>query len=141
MKTVKAALLKLWLRVQEPRALSVIYFFAYLAISILGLTIVVDPPRTIQTSIGHGLLIGWGSMLLIGGALGSASVLPGIWWVERAATGFCMTAFLVYGVALTAVPVTQFSSRVISICFIIFSLLAFAARLVKIRHYAYDPEK
>jgi hypothetical protein len=52
-----------------------------------------------------------------------------------------MTALAVYGVAIAALPVTQVSVRVASICFVIFAILAFAARLVKIRHYAYDPEK
>jgi hypothetical protein len=132
---------RMWLRVQEPRALSVIYFFAYIAIGVLGLAVVTDPPRTVQTALGHTLLIAWGTMLLIGGGLGTISVLPGIWWLERAASGFCMTALAVYGVAIAALPITQVSVRVASICFVIFSILAFAARLVKIRHYAYDPEK
>lgn len=130
----------LWLKVQEPRALSVIYFFAYLAISVLGLAVAIDPPRSVQSSIGS-LVIVWGALLLIGGAIGSVSVLPGIWWLERAATGFCMTAISIYGVAVAAMPVTQVSTRIATLCFAIFALLAFAARLVKIRHYAYDPEK
>ena len=138
---LKSTLHLLWLRVQEPRALSAIYFFAYLVISILGLAVVIDPPRTIQSSIGHALLIAWGTMLLIGGALGSVSVLPGIWWMERAATGFCMTAIAIYGATVCFMPVTQVSIRIASLCFIIFALLAFATRLVKIRHFAYDPEK
>lgn len=131
----------LWLRVQEPRALSAIYFFAYLAIGVLGLAVVVDPPRSIQSSIGHILMTAWGMTLLAGGLIGSVSVLPGIWWLERAAAIFCMTAMGVYGIALLGVPVTQVSTRIASICFVIFAILAFAARLVKIRHHAYDPEK
>lgn len=138
---MKCRLMKLWLKVQEPRALSAIYFFAYLAIGILGLAVVIDPPRTVQSSIGHVLLIGWGAMLLVGGGLGATSVLPGIWWMERAASILCMTAIAIYGAAVCFVPVTQVSTRIASVCFIIFALLAFAARLVKIRHFAYDPEK
>lgn len=138
---MRSTLQILWLRVQEPRALSAIYFFAYLVISILGLAVVIDPPRTVQSSIGHVLLIGWGSMLLVGGLLGTISVLPGIWWMERAATGFCMTAIAIYGVTVCFQPVTQVSVRIASLCFIIFAILAFATRLVKIRHFAYDPEK
>lgn len=132
---------QLWLKVQEPRALSVIYFFAYLAIGLLGLFVATDPPRTVQSSLGQGLMIWWGVLLVFGGALGSVSVLPGIWWMERAATLCCMTAIAVYGGALVSLPVTQMSLRMASLCFVVFSILAFAARLVKIRHYAYDPEK
>jgi len=138
---MKCMLLNLWLKVQEPRALSVIYFFAYLVISVMGLAVAIDPPRAVQSATGTALMIVWGTLLLVGGALGSISVLPGIWWLERAATGFCMTAIGIYGAAIAAYPVNQISTRVATLCFVIFSLLAFAARLVKIRHYAYDPEK
>jgi hypothetical protein len=134
-------LIQLWLKVQEPRALSVIYFFAYLAVSVMGLAVAIDPPRAVQSATGGGLMIAWGALLLVGGALGSVSVLPGIWWLERAATGFCMTAIGIYGAAIATLPVSQASTRIATLCFVIFSLLAFAARLVKIRHYAYDPEK
>jgi len=140
-KPMKCMLLNLWLKVQEPRALSVIYFFAYLVISVMGLAVAIDPPRAVQSATGGGLMIIWGALLLVGGALGSISVLPGIWWLERAATCFCMTAIGIYGAAIAAYPVNQLSTRVATLCFVIFSLLAFAARLVKIRHYAYDPEK
>lgn len=138
---IKCRLLKLWLKVQEPRALSVIYFFAYLAIGLLGMFVATDPPRNVASSLGTGLLTFWGGLLLVGGALGSFSVLPGIWWLERAATLMCMTAVGIYGVTMASAPVTQLSLRMATLCFIAFSILAFAARLVKIRHYAYDPEK
>lgn len=138
---MRAAITSLWLKVQEPRALSAIYFFAYLAISVVGLAVVMDPPRSIQNSLGQGLMIGWGALLLIGGLLGAVSVLPGIWWLERAATGFCMTAITIYLIAVAALPVTQVSTRIATLGFATFALLAFATRLVKIRHFAYDPEK
>ncbi|MGO4143810.1 hypothetical protein AB4Y77_01885 [Paenarthrobacter sp. YAF11_1] len=133
-------LYSLWLKVQEPRALSVIYFFAYLAIGLLGLFVATDPPRTVS-GLGSALMIWWGALLLFGGALGSIAVLPGIWWLERAATGFCMTAIGLYGWGLATLPVTQVSARMATFCFVVFALLMFATRLVKIRHYAYDPEK
>ncbi|WP_422758298.1 hypothetical protein [Paenarthrobacter sp. C1] len=138
---MKSTLYSIWLKVQEPRALSVIYFFAYLAIGLLGLFVATDPPRNVQSSLGTGLLTFWGGLLLTGGALGSFSVLPGIWWLERAATLMCMTAIGIYGVTMAAAPITQLSLRMATLCFITFSILAFAARLVKIRQYAYDPEK
>jgi len=138
---IKCRLAALWLKIQEPRALSVIYFFAYVAISLLGLFVATDPPRTVQSSLGNPLMVWWGVLLLVGGVLGSVSVLPGIWWLERAATFCCMTAIAVYGGVLASLPVTQMSVRAASLCFIVFSILAFAARLVKIRHHAYDPEK
>lgn len=131
----------LWMKIQEPRALSVIYFLAYLVISVVGLAVAIDPPRTIQNSIGHGLMIGWGGLLLLGGILGAVTVLPGVWWLERSAAIACMTAIVIYGATVAGLPVTQFSTRIATLGFLAFAVLAFATRLVKIRHFAYDPEK
>ena len=141
MRATREFLLGLWERVQEPRALSAIYFFVYLAVAILGFAVLADPPRSIQSSIGHLLVSCWGAMLLVGGGIGTSTVLQGIWWLERAGAIMCMFAMAVYGVAVTGIPITQVSIRVATICFVIFAILAFAARLVKTRHYAYDPEK
>lgn len=138
---IREIISNLWLRIQEPRALSAIYFFIYVVVAILGLAVVVDPPRSIQSSIGLTLLACWGWMLLVGGGLGACTVLQGVWWLERAGAIACGFAMLIYGVAICGIPVTQFSVRVASICFVLFAILAFAARLVKTRHYAYDPEK
>lgn len=132
---------KLWLRVQEPRALSVIYFFVYLAVAVMGLAVISDPPRTIQSAIGQTLVGCWAVMLVVGGALGAGTVLQGAWWLERGGAILCMFAMLIYGVAYVGIPVTQVSLRVASISFVTFAILAFAARLVNTRRYAYDPEK
>jgi hypothetical protein len=139
--TVKATLHKLWLRVQEPRGQSGIYFFAYLAIFVLGLAVAVDPPRAVQGTTGHPLVVGWAGMLVAGGGLGAATTLQGAWFLERAAAILCGSAMLVYGIAVTAIPVSQTSLRVASVCSVIFSILAFAARLAKTSRHAYDPEK
>jgi hypothetical protein len=134
-------LARLWLRVQEPRALSAIYFFAYVAMTIVGIAVIVDPPRSVQGSIGHFLMIVWASLLLAGGAIGACSVLQGAWWLERAGAIACGFAMLIYGVAVAGLPTTQISLRIATLAFIVFAALAFAARLVKVSRFAYDPEK
>ncbi|MDQ0854771.1 lysylphosphatidylglycerol synthetase-like protein (DUF2156 family) [Arthrobacter sp. V4I6] len=132
---------RLWLRVQEPRALSVIYFFAYVAVTVVGLAVAADPPRSVQGTIGHTLMIVWSLLLLVGGVVGAGSVLQGAWWLERVGAIACGFAMLIYGVAITGLPATQISLRIATLSFIIFAALAFAARLVKVSRYAYDPEK
>lgn len=134
-------LTKLWLRVQEPRALSVIYFFAYSAVAVMGFAVTIDPPRTIQGTLGQTLVACWAAMLMAGGAIGAGTVLQGVWWLERAGAILCMFAMLIYGVAYIGLPVTQLSLRIASLSFVTFAILAFAARLVNTRRYAYDPEK
>ncbi|MDN4644915.1 hypothetical protein [Arthrobacter sp. PsM3] len=138
---MSTALLAIWLRIQEPRALSVIYFFAYLAVFGLGLAVVSDPPRTVQSSLGLTLVICWAWMLIIGGGIGAATALQGAWFLERGGAILCMFAMAIYGVSLAALPVSQPSLRIASLCYVIFSILAFAARLVKTRRYAFDPER
>jgi hypothetical protein len=138
---MKSALLKLWLRVQEPRALSVIYFFAYLAVFALGLLVVTDPPHAVQGTLGQTLVLCWAWMLIAGGGIGAGTALQGAWFLERAGAILCMFAMAIYGVAMAALPVSQQSLRAATLCFVIFSILAFAARLVNTRRYAYDPER
>lgn len=130
-----------WLRVQEPRALSVIYFFVYLAVTVMGVAVVVDPPRIVHSSIGPLLLFVWAGLLILGGGIGVTTVLQGAWWLERAGAIACMFAMAIYGAAISGAPISQGSQRVASLCFVIFAILAFAVRLVKTSKYSYDPEK
>lgn len=130
-----------WLRIPEPRALSVIYFFAYLAVFVLGIAVASDPPRAVQGPIGETLAVSWAGMLLVGGAIGAATALQGAWFLERAGAILCMFAMAIYGVAMASLPVSQHSLRTATLCFVIFSILAFAARLVNTRRYSYDPER
>lgn len=134
-------LVSLWRRIQEPRALSAIYFFAYLAVLVLGLAVAADPPRAVQGTVGETLVLWWAWMLLIGGGIGAATVLQGAWLFERAGSILCMFAMAIYGVAMSQLPVTQQSLRVATLSFVTFSILSFAARLVHTRRYSYDPEK
>ena len=130
-----------WLRIPEPRALSVIYFFAYLAVVVLGLAVVADPPRAVQGPIGELLTVAWAWMLLVGGSIGATTALQGAWFIERAGAILCMFAMAIYGISIASLPVTQHSLRTATLCFVVFSILAFAARLVNTRRYSYDPER
>lgn len=138
---MRAYALRLWSRVQEPRALSAIYFFAYVAVTIVGIAVAFDPPRALQGTIGHLLVVLWAGLLLVGGGIGACSVLQGAWWLERVGAIACGFAMLIYGVAISGTPAPQTSLRIATLAFIIFAALAFAARLVKVSRYAYDPEK
>lgn len=138
---MKALLYRLWLRVQEPRKQSVVYFLVYLGVTVLGAAILLDPPRNLQGTIGQVLVMTWAGMLVLGGGTGLATVLQGWWWLERAGTILCGFAMLVYGVGVIALPVTQISVRLATISFVMLGVLLFVARLLKTRHYSYDPEK
>ncbi|MET4135696.1 hypothetical protein [Pseudarthrobacter sp. PvP090] len=53
---------RLWLRIQEPRKQSVVYFLVYLGVTVLGAAIMLDPPRSLQGTIGQVLVVIWGVM-------------------------------------------------------------------------------
>jgi hypothetical protein len=132
---------RLWLRIQEPRKQTTVYFFVYLLTSTLGGAILADPPRSLQGTIGGTLVLIWAWMLVLGGGTGLATVLQGWWWLERAGAALCTFAMGVCGVAIWALPVTQVSMRLVTLCLMMLALLLFVARLLKTRHYSYDPEK
>ena len=107
--------MRLWLRIQEPRKQTTVYFFVYLLTAILGAAILTDPPRSLQGTIGGTLVLVWAVMLVLGGGTGLSTVLQGWWWLERAGTILCGFAMLVCGVAIWALPVTQISMRLVTL--------------------------
>lgn len=135
------ALHRLWLRIQEPRKQTAVYFLVYLGVTVLGAAILVHPPRSLQGTIEQVLVMAWAGMLVVGGGTGLLTVLQGWWWLERAGTWLCFFAMAVYGVAVGSLPVSQFSLRLATISFVMLGALLFVARLLKTKHYSYDPEK
>lgn len=131
----------LWLRVQEPRKQTAAYFFVYALTTTLGAAILIDPPRSLQGTIGQVLVMAWAAMLVLGGATGLLTVLQGWWWLERAGTALCGFAMLVYGAAISALPISQFSLRLATVAFMLLGFMVFLVRLLKTSHYSYDPEK
>jgi hypothetical protein len=130
-----------WLRIQEPRIVSVIQFFVYLAAAASGLAAVLSPPRSIEATAGAGLTLYWAWLLLLGGSLGAIAVLPGIWWLERSAVLACAGAALIYGVNIFALHLTESGNRLVQLFMILIVALHFATRWFRIRRYAYDPER
>ena len=138
---VKTFLWNLWLRVQEPRKQSAVYFLVYMITTVLGAALLIDPPRSLQGTLGQVLIMVWSGMLVVGGGTGMLTVLQGWWWIERAGTWMCGFAMLIYGLAISALPVTQMSLRLATLSFMLLGVLLFVVRILKTRHYSYDPEK
>ncbi|AIX99759.1 hypothetical protein ART_0161 [Arthrobacter sp. PAMC 25486] len=133
--------LAVWLRIQEPRIVTVIQFFIYLAATAGGLSAVLFPPRSIEATAGAGLTLYWAWLLLLGGVLGAVAVLPGIWWLERSAVIACIGASLIYGVNILALHLSESGNRLVQFFMIVIVALHFGARWFRIRRYAYDPER
>lgn len=133
--------LALWLRIQEPRIVSVIQFFVYLAAMAGGLAAVLSPPRSIEATAGAGITFYWAWLLLVGGTVGAVAVLPGVWWLERSAVLACTGAALIYAVNILALHVAENGNRLVQLFMIIIVALHFTKRWFSIRRYAYDPER
>lgn len=133
--------LVLWLRIQEPRIVSLLQFVVYLAAIAAGTSALLDPPRSIEGAMGPLLTTLWTAMLIGGGTLGAVGVLPGIWWVERPAVILCFGAAVIYAVTVLGLNAATPGNRLVQVFMVAIVALHFAARWFRIRRYAYDPEK
>lgn len=130
-----------WLRIREPRIISVTQFFIYLAATGGGLSAVLSPPRSIEATAGAGLTFYWAILLLVGGVLGAVAVLPGIWWLERSAVLACLGASLIYSVNVISLQISESGNRLVQLSMLTIVALHFVTRWFRIRRYAYDPER
>src|SRR5690625_7623628 len=89
--------LRLWMRIREPRIISVLRFFMYLGFLAGGIATIHSPPTSIQGAMGLPAMIMLGWLLAAGALMGAVSVLPGAWWLERAGVA---TVALSYSVDL-----------------------------------------
>lgn len=135
--------LALWLKIQEPRIVSVIQFFVYLLALAAGWAALAKPPRSVEVTAGQGLTFYWSIMLICGGVLGAITVLPGWWLFERAATIACLGSTVIYGVTIWSSHVAGSGSgnRIPQLCMVLIVAAHFAKRWFSIRRYAYDPER
>lgn len=131
----------IWLRIQEPRIITVIQFFTYMCAALGGLFALSSPPPTIAQTAGQGLTFYWAVLLLSGGLLGAVTSLPGWWLFERAATIACGGALLIYGVNLLFRSGEYNPNLLSSMFLILVGVLHFATRWCRIRRYAFDPER
>lgn len=136
-----AALERLWARIQEPKVITIYQFVIYTVVALTGLAAWFFPPTSIEGAIGPLLTQMFAAFLVTGGTLGAVAVLPGIWWLERAAVLACATGALIYGGVVLSLHVTQSGSRLVQLGVIIWALLSITQRWHRIRRYAYDPER
>lgn len=137
-----AWIIAIWLKVQEPRVVTVAQFFVYLFAALGGIFALQQPPPSIEATAGQGLTFYWSILLLGGGMIGMVTVLPGWWIFERAAAIACAGAALIYGLNLVLKTSNGGTSSVLSsACIILIVVLHFILRWFHIRKYSFDPER
>lgn len=134
-------LARLWARIQEPKVVTLYQFGIYIIIALTGLAAWFTPPTSLEGAIGPILTKMVAVFLIAGGTLGASVVLPGVWWIERAAVLASFTGAAIYcGVSLR-LQFTEPVPRLIIVGVTLWAMLSIAQRWHRIRRYPYDPEK
>src|SRR5690625_960912 len=133
-------LLKLWSKIQEPRVISVLVFLMYLVLTAGALSVLVAPPATIKGELGQGGMIALGSLVLMGGIMGTIAALPGVWWLERLAVAGVTLGLSTYAAIILALHIIEPGNRFFQFTVVVALIIAQVLRWAKIREYPYDPK-
>ena len=133
--------LAIWLRIQEPRIITILQAVVYTCAALGGILALSSPPPTIAQTAGQGLTFYWAVLLILGGVLGAITALPGWWLLERAAVLACSGALLIYGVNLMFRSGEYNTNLLSSMFLILVGVLHFVIRGFRIWHYSFDPER
>jgi len=131
--------MSLWLRIQEPRIVTMTQTVIYLLCFTGGAVTILDPPRSIEAQFATAFVYAWGVFALIGGAMGAYAAPTGKWLIEKPAIIACSTAILMYAGILLTLQLTTPGNRVVQLVFVSIGLLHFVARYWRIKPYSYEP--
>lgn len=126
------AIRSLWSRVTEPRHVTIAYLIAYLAVCVLAVWALTEPPLSLLGELGPIITAGIAVLLLAGGVLASAATVPGWWALERIGIALMVLSLCSYIVALIYMHATEPGSRALQIAGLSVGVLLSAARAVSI---------
>jgi hypothetical protein len=129
------ALAALFNLIAEPRVTRVIEFIIYALMTVAGARILVDPPPSFEGALGSFVYV-FGGLVLTGGVLGGAAVLPGIYWLERSGI-----VALFFGLIFYAIVTLVLGSSIVGTAVTIAFALKFVQRWRDIRGSALAPKK
>ena len=139
MAKVMDVLRRLWLKVNEPRVVSVLRFAMYVVLFVGGVAAVTNPPATMESELGQGAVVGLGLLLSFGCLLGAVSALPGMWFIERLGLIAISSALAIYGGVVLHLHLSGSGNRLLHLTIIIALILSQAIRWVRIKDRPYDP--
>lgn len=133
--------LALWLRIQEPRVVTLAQTVIYLLCALGGIIAIIAPPMSIEVKYGPYVTFAWGSFALIGGVLGTWAAPAGKWLIEKPAIIACTTALTLYAGFILSLQLTVPGNRWVQLCFVLMVIAHFIGRYARIRPYSYEPGK
>lgn len=128
-----------WMRVPEPRDLSLIFTITYLLALIGGVIAFVAPPQSISGLTGPILLSIIGVFLIVGSLMAMYAGAREVWLIERLGVWLMGSAVFVYGLQVGIIQATQPGSRYLQLTVICIALLVFVIRYRLIRIYTFRP--
>lgn len=102
---------RVWASIREPRHVKALYTLAFVAALGMGLSAVVHPPNSIEGVIGVTLTYVWGCFLILGGALGAATTIPGWWVLERLGIFAILVGVGIYAAVVLVLQIEQAGNR------------------------------
>lgn len=126
-----------YMMIAEPRVRRIIYFFIYACLAVAGSGVFFNPPRYLAgVAGGYFWIFTFGSFIVLGSLLALVAVLPGIWWLERAALVAIMT-----GVGLYSIILLFFGASFIVTLLPLIIVLICTLRLLDIKEFLLAPRE
>lgn len=133
--------LAVWLRIQEPRLITILQTVIYGLCAWAGVATVFAPPSSIEGQFGIVVTLAWGWFAIIGGVAGALACPFGKWLIEKPAIILCATAAAMYAGIILTLHIHEAGNRIPQFCFVLIALLYFASRYARIRPFSYQPGK
>ena len=132
---------RLWLKVHKPRVIAATYAVLYITLGWGGVTALVDPPSTIEGTLGEAAMTILALLLILAGITGAPSALIGAWWLERIAVMSVAFSAGLYGTVVFVRQLTDSGNRQLQLSFIAAVLLMQLVRWHRIKQRPYGPDR
>lgn len=132
---------RLWRSIQEPRKVTISWWWAYLMLACFIGIAVFRPPGTISAVVGDGLILVAAVMISLGGAIAVFVALQGLWGIERICLAAIMTGIAIYLAAQFEAQHSTEGDRWFVIGMTSWALASAFARFMKITGKNFDPDK
>lgn len=127
-------LYKLYLKIAEPRTVRLLYFGIYMVMLVAGISVLFHPPRSMEGVLGAALVLVFGLSVTLGSVCAAVSVLPGIWFLERAGVIAIWTGLGLYTLTMFAIHASA-----VAIAIPIGFILTLVLRWREIKRYQLAP--
>lgn len=129
-----------WMRVPEPRELSVVFTGAYFVAFLTGVATLTYPPMSLSKEVGGPqVMASVGVLLLVGSLVAMFGGAREHWKVERIGLWLMAWAGLIYATIVLFLQFTSNGSRLTQLGFIVLGLTVFLIRYLMIWRFTFRP--